>query len=144
MYYEVTASSAANLLELQPNSIALFYHKLSKVIVYYLDQETHKIFGGAVELDESYLGGYANVNADAERQVKWLYLVFKCLAVECIPWCNTKTEILMPLIASKVEPDSAVYTDCYRSYYALDVSGFYYERINHSKLIWSGNGIESF
>lgn len=68
LYYEVTASSAANLLEIQPNGIALFYHKLSKVIVYYLDQETHKIFGGTVELDESYLDAYANVNA--ERQVK--------------------------------------------------------------------------
>ena len=38
--------------------------------MYYLDQETHEIFGCAVELDESYLGGYANVNVDAERQVK--------------------------------------------------------------------------
>lgn len=44
----------------------------------------------------------------------------------------------MPLISSKVAPDSIVYTDCYRSYNALDVSDFYHERINHI------NGIENF
>ena len=29
-------------------------------------------------------------------------------------------------------PDSIVYTDCYRSYNALDVSEFHHYRINHS------------
>ena len=54
----------------------------------------------------------------------------------------------MPLIARKIAPDSVVYTDCYRSYNALDVSDFYHERINHSKLFATGknhiNGIENF
>lgn len=47
---------------------------------------------------------------------------------------NTKTETLMLLIISKVESDSVFYTNCYRSYNALNVSDFYHERINHSKL----------
>jgi transposase len=51
---EVTARAASNLLEIQPNSAALFYRKLRQVIVYYLDLQAHEIFGGAVELDESY------------------------------------------------------------------------------------------
>ena len=54
----------------------------------------------------------------------------------------------MPVIARKIAPDSIVYTDCYRSYKALDVSDFYHERINHSKLFATGknhiNGIENF
>jgi transposase len=54
----------------------------------------------------------------------------------------------MPVIAKKIAPDSIVYTDGYRSYNALDVSGFYHERINHSKLFATGkkhiNGIENF
>ncbi len=50
---EVTARSAADLLEIQPNSAALFYRKLREVIVSYLEQEAHEIFDGAVELDES-------------------------------------------------------------------------------------------
>lgn len=54
---EVTARSAADLLGIQPNSAVLFYRKLREVIAYYLEQEVHDIFDGAVELDESYFGG---------------------------------------------------------------------------------------
>ena len=54
----------------------------------------------------------------------------------------------MPLVARKIAPDSVVYTDCYRSYNALDVSGFYHKRINHGTLFANGknhiNGIENF
>ena len=49
---EVTARSAADLLEIQPNSAALFYRQLRKIIAYYLELEAHAIFDGAVELDE--------------------------------------------------------------------------------------------
>lgn len=61
---------------------------------------------------------------------------------------NTKTERLILLITRKVAHDSVVYTDCYLSDNALDVSDFYHERINHSKLFANGknqiNGIENF
>lgn len=61
---------------------------------------------------------------------------------------NTKTETLTPVITREVVPDSVVYTDCYKSYNALDVSSFYHRRINHSKLFGLGNkhinGIENF
>lgn len=53
---EVTARSAADILEIQPNSAALFYRKIREVIVYHLEQESHEIFHGVVELDESYFG----------------------------------------------------------------------------------------
>lgn len=52
---EVTARSAADLLEVQPNSAALFYRKLREVITYHLEQKEHEVFDGAVELDESNL-----------------------------------------------------------------------------------------
>lgn len=55
---------------------------------------------------------------------------------------------MLPLIARKVVPDSIVYTACYRSYNALDVSDFHHHRINHSVLFATGknyiNGIENF
>ena len=45
-------------------------------------------------------------------------------------------------------PDSIVYTDCYRSYNALDVSEFHHYRINHSTYFAEQknhiNGIENF
>ncbi len=61
---------------------------------------------------------------------------------------DTKTNTLIPIIASKIKPDSVVYTDSYRSYNALDMSDFKYFRINHSKEFAQnhnhGGGIENF
>ena len=54
----------------------------------------------------------------------------------------------MPIIREKIKPDSIVYTDCYRSYHALDVSEFKHYRINHSELFAHKHnhihGIENF
>ena len=54
----------------------------------------------------------------------------------------------MPIIRSRIEPDSIVYNDCWRSYNALDVFEFKHYRINHSKLFAQKqnhiNGIENF
>jgi transposase len=61
---------------------------------------------------------------------------------------NTRTNTLMPIIRSKIKPDSIVYTDSYRSYNALDISEFKHYRINHSAVFAEGrnhiNGIENF
>ncbi len=46
---------------------------------------------------------------------------------------DTKTDTLMPIITSKIKPDSIVYMDYYKIYNALDVSDFKHFRINHSK-----------
>ena len=42
----VTARSAADILEIQPNSAALFYRKMREVTVNHLEQEPHEIFDG--------------------------------------------------------------------------------------------------
>lgn len=54
---QVTARSAADLLEIQPNTAALYYRKLRQIIVQQLEREAQEQFDGAVELDESYFGG---------------------------------------------------------------------------------------
>jgi len=54
---EVTARLAVDILEIQPNSAALFYRKIREVIEHHLEQESHEIFDGVEELDESYFGG---------------------------------------------------------------------------------------
>ena len=147
---EVTARSAANLLGIQSNSAALFYRKLREIIAYYLEQEAHEIFDGAVELDERYFGGArkGKRGRGAAGKVAVFGILKRGGKVYTKVVINTKTETLMPLITRKIAPDSVVYTDCYRSYNALDVSGFYHERINHSKLFATGknhiNGIENF
>ena len=131
---EVAARSAANILGIQPNSAALFYRKIREVIAYHLEQESHKIFDGIVELDESYFAVFGILKRGGKVYTKVVG--------------DTKSETLMPLITRKISPDSVVYTDCYRSYNTLDVSHFYHERINHSTLFAQGknhiNGIENF
>ena len=147
---ETTARTAANLLEINPNSAALFYRQLREIISYHVEQEAHEIFDGAVELDESYFGGArkGKRGRGAAGKVAVFGVLKRGGKVYTKVVINTKTETLMPLITRKIAPDSVVYTDGYRSYNALDVSDFYHQRINHSKLFTTGknhiNGIENF
>ena len=146
----VTARAAADLLGIQANSAALFYRKLREVIAYHLEQEAHEIFEGVVELDESYFGGARK--GKRGRGAAGKVVVFGILTrggkVFTKVVNDTQAVTLMPLITRKVAPDSIVYTDCYCSYNALDVSAFHHHRINHSVLFATGknhiNGIENF
>ena len=54
---EVTARSAANLLQINPDFAALFYKKVRQVIDYYLSLQADEVFSGLTELDESYFSG---------------------------------------------------------------------------------------
>jgi transposase len=148
---EVTARSAADIVGIQANTAALFYHKIRQVIAWHLAQEAAEIFDGAVELDESYFGGVRK--GKRGRGAAGKIVVFGILKrggkVYTQVIDDTKTNTLMPIIRQKVVPDSVVYTDSYRSYNALDVSGFHHHRINHKTHFAKQkhnhiNGIENF
>ena len=53
---EVTARSAANLLDIYPNTAALFHKKIRQIISYHLALQASEVFDGCIELDESYFG----------------------------------------------------------------------------------------
>lgn len=148
---EVTARSAANLLEIQVNTAALFYHKVREVILARLEMQAEDVFDGEVELDESYFGGVRK--GKRGRGAAGKVIVFGLLKrggkVYTKVIRDTKTDTLMPIIRRKIVPDSIVYTDSYRSYNALDVSEFHHHRINHTthfaeQKINHINGIENF
>jgi transposase len=147
---EVTARSAANILEIHPNSAALFYRKIRQVIAFYLAQEAAEVFNGEVEIDESYFGGVRK--GKRGRGAAGKVVVFGMLKrhgkVFTVVVENTKTKTLMNEIARKIKPDSVVYSDAYHSYDALDVSEFHHYRINHSDVFVDEknhiNGIENF
>jgi len=148
---EVTARTAADLLDIQPNTAALFYHKIRLVIDYHLSLEADELFDGKVELDESYFGGVRK--GKRGRGAAGKTAVFGILKrngkVYTIVVADTKQTTLMPVIKRNIKPDSFVYTDSYRSYNALDVSEFKHFRVNHSKEFTCGknnhiNGIENF
>ncbi|PNP95794.1 IS1595 family transposase, partial [Moraxella sp. RCAD0137] len=147
---EVTAHSAADLLQIHPNSAALFYHKIRLVIEYHLNLKAKELFDGEIELDESYFGGIrkGKRGRGAGGKTAVFGLLKRNGKVFVVVVKDTKTNTLMPIITSKIKPDSIVYTDCYKSYNALDVSDFKHFRINHSKEFAKDhnhiNGIENF
>jgi transposase len=148
---QVTARSAADLVGIQVNTAALFYHKIRQVITAQLDLHAEEVLGGEIELDESYFGGARK--GKRGRGAAGKMIVFGILKrgdrVYTKVIADTKANTLMPIIIRKIGPDSIVYTDCYRSYNALDVSGFHHHRINHSTHFAEQkfnhiNGIENF
>ncbi len=132
---EVTARTAADLMGIQANTTILFYHKVRLVIDYHLSLEAKERFDGEIELDESYFGGKRK--GKRGRGAGGKTAVFGILKrngkVYTIVVKDTKQETLMPIITSKIKPDSVVYTDTYPSYNALNVNDFKHFRINHSK-----------
>ena len=143
---EVTARAAADLLQIQPNSAALFYRKIRQVIAWHLQQQASEQFDGQVELDESYFGGIRKRKMGRPTANK--VIVFGILKrggkVYTVVVENRQTNSLVPVITKKIKPDSV----SFRSYDVLDVSSFHHERINHELLFAEGrnhiNGIENF
>ena len=148
---QVTARSAADILGIQANTAALFYHKIRQVIWTRLELQAEEMLGGEIELDESYFGGHSK--GKRGRGAAGKVIVFGILKRDDRVFtkvvADTKAHTLMPIILNKITPDSVVYTDSYRSYNALDVSGFHHHRINHSTHFAEHafnhiNGIENF
>ncbi len=121
------------------------------MIAYELEDESP--FGGEVEVDESYFGGIRK--GQRGRGAAGKIPVFGILKrggkvyTKIIP--DASGDTLIPIIKSKVFPDSIVYSDSWRAYNALDVSEFHHHRINHSKTFVDEetrsnhiNGIENF
>ena len=48
----------------------------------------------------------------------------------------------MPILESRVIPDSIVYIDSFASYDIINVSTFHYRRIDHAKAFTKGKGNE--
>ena len=148
---EVTARTAADLTGLNRRTVTLYYHKIRQVIADELALHAHEIFGGEVELDESYFGGVrkGKRGRGAAGKVPVFGILKRGGKVYTHVIQDTKSDTLMPIIRQKIAPDSVVYTDSYRSYNALDVSEFRHFRINHSTHFAEHktnhiNGIENF
>lgn len=145
-----TARTAASLVGVHRNSAAFFFHRLREVIADELEAESEAMFGGEIEVDESYFGG--KQKGKRGRGAAGKIPVFGLLKrggkvyTRVIPDAAGKT--LVPIIERKVTPDSIVYSDSWRGYNALDVSSVKHFCTNHSELFAEGrnhiNGIENF
>ena len=145
-----TARTAALLVGINKPTSAYFYHRLREIIAYELEQESHEVFDGEIEVDESYFGGgrKGKRGRGAAEKIPVFGLLKRGGRVytKIIPDACSAT--LMPIIERKVVPDSIVYSDCWSGYNVLDVSDFKHHRINHfQRFAEQGNhinGIENF
>ena len=144
-----TARTAADLAGIHRNTAIRFFHKLREKIAL-KQQDLSEQFCGKIELDESYFGGTrkGKRGRGAAGKVAVFGILKRGGKVYTQIILDAKTDTLMPIIRQKIEPDSIVYTDCFRAYNALDVSEFKHYRINHSQLFAANhnhiNGIENF
>ncbi|EGY52155.1 IS1595 family transposase [Neisseria shayeganii] len=144
----VTARTAAQLVGVNKNTAAYYFHRLRLLI--YQNSSHLEMLEGEIEADESYFGSRqkGKRGRGAAGKIAVFGLLKRSGRVYTVAVPNTKTATLMPIIREQVEPDSIVYTDCYRSYDVLDVSEFAHFRINHSTHFAERqnhiNGIENF
>ena len=145
-----TARCAADLIGVNRNTSAYYFQRLREIILDELEQESCETFDGEIEVDESYFGGArkGNRGRGAAGKVPVFGLLKRNGKVYTKTIPDASGASLLPIIERKVIPDSIVYSDCWRGYNVLDVSGFKHYRINHSKLFADKqnhiNGIENF
>jgi transposase len=145
-----TARTAASLCDVNRKTAPYYFHRLREIILYELEHEADDVFCGEIEVDESYFGGKrkGKRGRGAAGKVPVFGLLKRGGKVYTKIIADASTATLLPIIEHKVVPDSIVYTDSWRGYNALDVSGFHHFRINHSKLFADKknhiNGIENF
>ena len=145
-----TSRCAAGLIGVNRNTAAYYFQRLREIIVTQLEQDSHEVFAGEIEVDESYFGGTrkGKRGRGSAGKVPVFGLLKRGGKVYTKIIADASGQTLIPIIAQKVIPDSIVYSDCWRGYNALDVSEFKHYRINHSKLFADKqnhiNGIENF
>ena len=145
-----TARCAGALVGVHRNTAAYYFQRLREIIAEQLEAESHEVFGGEIEVDESYFGGTrkGKRGRGAAGKVPVFGLLKRGGRVYTKIIADASSATLIPIIERKVIPDSIVYSDCWRGYNALDIAEFKHYRINHSKLFADQknhiNGIENF
>ena len=143
-----TALTAASLCGVNLKTAAFFFLRLREIIVLELEAESEAMFGGEIEVDESYFGGKRKRGRGAGGKIPVFGLLKRGGRVYTKIISDASRAMLIPIIERKVVPDSIVYSDCWKAYNVLDVSDFKHFRINHSVLFADAhnhiNGIENF
>ena len=145
----VPARMAAELVGVNRHTATLYFHKLRELICAKLAEQMPSL-GGEVEVDESYFGGVrkGKRGRGAAGKTPVFGLLKRSGKVYATMIPDTRSQTLTGIIRQRIQPDSVVYTDSYRSYDVLDVSEFHHKRINHRERFVDQrnhiNGIENF
>ena len=100
-----TARCAANIVNVNRNSVTLYFNKLRTIILQYLIPEQY--FCDEVEVDESYFGGSrkGKRGRGARDKVPVFGILKRGGKVYTQIIKNAKSETLIPIIEEKVMPD---------------------------------------
>ena len=111
-----TARTAASLIDANKTTDAYYYCRLREIIFLATEDETS--FSGDIEVDESYFGGRrkGKRGRGAASKVPVFGILKRGGRVYTQVISDAKSRILMPIIREKVQPDSIVYSDCWRGY----------------------------
>jgi len=146
---EVTANKAAGVLEINRHSAERIYTLIRIRLA--IECERHSPFGGEVEIDESYFGGWRKGmrGRGAAGKVPVFGLLKRKGRVYTKIVDDVSRNTLRKIIRTKVIPRSVVYSDGFRSYDGLVLDGFKHYRVKHGKTFVEGkfnhiNGIENF
>ena len=107
------ARTAAQLIGVNKNTAALFYHRLREIIALHIEDESP--LRGEIEIDECYFGGVRK--GKRGRGAAGKVPVFGILKrggrvyTKMIP--DARAVSIMPIIKAKVELDSIVYSDAF-------------------------------
>jgi len=71
-----TARTAARLCGVHRNTVAYYFLSLRKIITYELEAESEAMFGGEIEVDESYFCGKRKIKVVGVLQVRSLYFLY--------------------------------------------------------------------
>lgn len=155
---DLSATQTAKVLNVNRNTINLWYLNFRKQILDHLESSPTKKLSGEIELDESYFGGPRKKRHAADRRKRGRGAenkvpVFGVLKRDGKVYTqvikNASKQELMPIVRQLVRKQSTIYTDKWKAYDGLVFDGYKHKRINHSKTYSNRkgshvNGIENF
>lgn len=148
---ELTAMQTAKQLNLNRNTIDRYYNIFRIKIAQY--QEKQKLrFEGDIEIDESYFGSRHKGDKrgrSTATKIPVIGILKRDDTVHTEIITDASKKSIMPIIKRLIKKSkSNIYTDKWKSYDGLILSGYKHYRINHSKEFVNNNnhinGIESF
>ena len=118
-----TARTSAELVGVNRHTATLYFHKLREMIAEQMAAEA-PFLAGEIEVDESYFGGVrkGKRGRGAAGKVPVFGLLKRGGRVYTVMIEDAKSQTLLGIIRDRIQPDSIVYTDSFRSYDVLDVS----------------------
>ena len=148
---ELTAFQTAKYLGFNRHTIERYYNIFREKIAIYEEQQIKKLSGN-IEIDESYFGSRHKGDKrgrGAPNKIPVVGILKRNGVVYTKIISDVSRKSLMPIITGLIRRSkSNIYTDKWKSYDGLVLSGYKHYRINHSKEFARKhnhiNGIESF